>query len=195
MQDHLTRLRDVAARHAGGRRVETAVPRLTISQAVEATRPQSGLLQPMLCLILQGTKEVMIGERLLRYDPASYFIATLDLPASARIVEASVERPYIAVSLALDSEGLAALVPGVPARSEVEVATAAFAVSPVTPQLLDAWLRFLGLLDAPEDIAVLAPFSNGKSSTACCRGRRAWCSATSPAPTVGFPASAKRSRG
>jgi transcriptional regulator GlxA family with amidase domain len=33
----------------------------------------------------------------------------------------------------------------------------AFAVNPVTPELLDAWLRLLRLLDAPQDIAVLAP--------------------------------------
>ena len=34
---------------------------------------------------------------------------------------------------------------------------AAFAVNPVTPELLDAWLRLLRLLDTPQDIAVLAP--------------------------------------
>jgi transcriptional regulator GlxA family with amidase domain len=33
----------------------------------------------------------------------------------------------------------------------------AFAVNPVTPDLLDAWLRLLRLLDAPKDIAALAP--------------------------------------
>ncbi len=34
---------------------------------------------------------------------------------------------------------------------------AGFAVSPVTPQLLDSWQRMLGLFDTPEDIPVLAP--------------------------------------
>ena len=33
----------------------------------------------------------------------------------------------------------------------------AFAVNPVTPDLLDAWLRLLRLLDTPQDIAALAP--------------------------------------
>jgi AraC-type transcriptional regulator N-terminus len=70
----------------------------------------------MLCLVLQGAKEVMIGKHRLRYDPASYFIATLELPASGRIVEANPARPYVAVSLALDREGLAALLPDVPVQ-------------------------------------------------------------------------------
>jgi hypothetical protein len=59
------------------------------------------------------------------------------------------------VSLALDREGLAALLPDVPVQAEAQVA--GFAVSPVTPQLLDPWLRFLSLLDAPRGIRVLAP--------------------------------------
>ncbi|HEY2481307.1 MAG TPA: AraC family transcriptional regulator, partial [Caulobacteraceae bacterium] len=42
-----------------------------------------------------------------------------------------------------------------PPRGEAQAA--AFAVSPVTAQLLDPWLRLLGLLDTPQDIPVLAP--------------------------------------
>jgi AraC-like DNA-binding protein len=155
MQEQLSQLRELAVRHAGGPRTETAIPRVAINLRREATGLLPGLYTPMLCLVLQGAKEVMIGERRLRYDPASYFIASLDLPASGRIVEASPERPYIAVSLALDREDLVALLPNVPARPEAQAA--GFAVSPVTPQLLDPCLRFLGLLDAPQDIPVLAP--------------------------------------
>jgi AraC-like DNA-binding protein len=155
MQEQLSQLRDLAVRHSGGRRTETAIPRVAINLARETSRPLPGLFEPMLCLVLQGAKEVMIGERRLRYDPASDFIASLELPASGRIVEASSERPYIAVSLALDREGLVALLPDVPVQAEVQAA--GFAVSPVTPQLIDPWLRFLSLLDSPQDIRVLAP--------------------------------------
>ncbi|HEY2230922.1 MAG TPA: AraC family transcriptional regulator [Xanthobacteraceae bacterium] len=155
MQEQLSQLCRLARRHADGRRTSTPIPRVAIHQAREATRPMPGVFEPMLCVVLQGAKEVMIGERRLRYDPASYFIASLELPASGRVVEASPERPYIALTLALDREGLAALLPEVPVMAD-DPGTA-FAVSPVTPQLLDPWLRFLGLLDAPRDIPVLAP--------------------------------------
>src|SRR3569623_995311 len=37
--------------------------------------------------------------------------------------------------------------------------SAAFGVSPVTPELLDPWLRLLRLLDTPRDIPVLAPLA------------------------------------
>jgi AraC-like DNA-binding protein len=156
MQEQLNELRDLATRHAGAAlRVETPVARLVITVRRETTAPVSGVCQAAHCLVLQGAKEVMIGERRLRYDPASYFIASVDVPASAAIVEASPERPYIGLSLGLDPDALAALLPDVPAQAVPH--DASFGVSPVTPQLLDAWLRLVRLLDAPQDIPVLGP--------------------------------------
>jgi AraC-like DNA-binding protein len=155
MQEQLNQLRALAARHASGRRTETPIPRVAINLGRETTGPLPGLYEPMLCLVLQGAKEVMIGDRLLRYDTASYFIASVELPASGRIAQASHTQPYIAVSLALDREGLAGLLPDAPARAEAHAA--GFAISPVTPHLLDPWLRLLRLLDTPQDIPVLAP--------------------------------------
>jgi AraC-like DNA-binding protein len=156
MQEQLNQLQALAFRHAGGRRrTQTALPRVGISLAHETTELQAGVFEPMLCLVLQGAKEVTIGERKLRYDPATYFIATLDLPASGCIIEASVAKPYVGISLALDREALAGLISDTSVRSDASVS--AFDTSPVTPQLLDGWLRLMRLLDAPQDIAVLGP--------------------------------------
>ena len=155
MQDHLTHLRAVASRHAVGRRTETPIPRVAINLGWQTTKPAPGLCDPMLCLVLQGAKEVLIGDRRLRYDPASYFVASVELPVSGCIVQASPDEPYLSVSLALDRDGLAGLLSDVPVRDDVN--GAGFAVSPVTAELLDPWLRLLRLLDAPLDIPVLAP--------------------------------------
>jgi AraC-like DNA-binding protein len=155
MQEQLTRLRGLVAKHARIGRTPTAIPRVSIAMMREPTPPMPSLFTPMLCLVLQGAKEVMIGDRRLRYDPASCFIASLDLPASGRILQASPDKPYLSVTLALDRKALAELLPDVPARAGAN--GAGFAVSPVTAELIDAWFRFLTLLDAPVDIAVLAP--------------------------------------
>jgi AraC-like DNA-binding protein len=151
----LSPLRELAARHARGRQTETAIPRVAIHTGYETTKPQAGIYGPALCLVLQGAKEVTIGDRRLRYDPASYFVASLELPASGCVIEASRERPYLALTLALDHDALAALLADIPSPPETGVA--GFAVAAVTPDLLDPWLRLLRLLDATADIAVLAP--------------------------------------
>ena len=106
-------------------------------------------------MILRGAKEIAIGDRRLRYDPASYFIATVELPASGCVRLNQPDESYLAVSLDLDSNRLAPLLPE--ATDLPQAGEAAFAVNPVTPELLDAWLRLLRLLDTPQDIAVLAP--------------------------------------
>ncbi|RAK61479.1 AraC family transcriptional regulator [Phenylobacterium hankyongense] len=156
MQAHLDELLALAIRHARDERI-TAIPRVSINLGHGPTQPLPGVVRPMLCLVLQGAKEVTVGDRLLRYDPACYFIASVELAASGRVTEASRERPYVSLSLALDPEALAALIPNVddPARSETGVQ--GFGVSPVTADLVDAWLRLLSLLETPRDIRVLAP--------------------------------------
>jgi len=156
MRERLTQLCALVERHAVGRRLQTPIPRVIIGLSREKTGILPGLYEPMLCLILQGAKEVMIGDRRLRYDPASYFIASMELPASGKIVQASADAPYIALSLALDWQAIAALLPEVPAMADDTLA-ASFGVSPVTAQLLDPFQRLLALLDSPKDIPVLAP--------------------------------------
>ncbi|HLY05386.1 MAG TPA: AraC family transcriptional regulator [Rhizomicrobium sp.] len=155
MQDQLARLQSVAAGHAKLGHTTTSIPRLVIGMSPEPTPPFASIYEPMLCLVLQGAKEVLIGDRRLRYDPATCFVASLALPASGRIVQASRDRPYLSVSLALDRKVLAELLADAPAKSETN--GTGFGIGPVTPAVLDAWYRFLQLLDAPQDIAVLAP--------------------------------------
>ena len=160
MQETLTNLSALALRHAAGRLTYTAIPRVAISTGTAATRPVPVLYEPMLCLVLQGAKEVLIGERRLRYDPATMFIATLELPVSGCVIEASASAPYIGVTLALDRDTLAELLPELPGPAGPgDTETAGFAVSPVTPALLEPWQRLLRLLDTPEDIPVLAPLA------------------------------------
>jgi AraC-like DNA-binding protein len=155
MLDTLTELRGIVSRHTPGRYQPSVLPRVALYKDGAAPQPVSGVYQPMMALILSGAKEIAIGDRRLRYDPASYFIATVELPASGCVKLDQPNEEYLAVSLDLDSDRLASVL----SEADVPSPTAepAFAVNPVTSELLDAWLRLLRLLDAPQDIAVLAP--------------------------------------
>jgi hypothetical protein len=155
MQDTLTELRAIADRHAPGRYQPSALPRVALYKDEAAPQPVSGVYQPMMALIVSGAKEIAIGDRRLRYDPASYFIATVELPASGCVKLNQRGEQYRAVSLDLDSDRLASLLTETDSLLPTE--EPAFAVNPITSELLDAWLRLLRLLDTPQDIAVLAP--------------------------------------
>ena len=60
------------------------------------------LYEPALCLILQGAKEVVTGERELRFGKGESLIVSHEIPVVSRIVEASSTKPYIALILGLD---------------------------------------------------------------------------------------------
>lgn len=149
-------IRELVRRHADNGQTATRVPRLLITKGTGRTAMVPGFYEPMLCLVLQGAKCVLIGDQALHYDQASYFVSSVELPASDQIVEASPDKPYLALSLKLDMGMIAEIL--LDMRDEVETScTAAFGTSLVTPELADAWLRFVRLLDKPEDIGVLAP--------------------------------------
>jgi AraC-like DNA-binding protein len=155
MQQQLIQMCNLAERHVGSSGRSEIFPGVWLLVTRSVTDATPTVCEPMVCLVLQGAKQVMIGDRLLRYDPASYFIASMDLPVSGRIIEASDERPYICLSLMLDSGSIASLLPDVTARPDGQ--TVGFAVSAVTPELLDPAARLLALLDTPDDVPVLAP--------------------------------------
>ncbi|MGF3024997.1 AraC family transcriptional regulator N-terminal domain-containing protein [Methylobacterium aquaticum] len=147
-------LAELAYRHAVSPSA-TLLPRVTLHIAREPGWPVPTLYQPMLGMVLRGAKRVTIGDRTLQYDTAHYFVGAIDVPVEVAITEASAEAPYVSARLAIDQEVLADL--AVDEAGTADVATMGFAVEAMTPELLDSWRRMLQLLDAPGEIATLAP--------------------------------------
>jgi AraC-like DNA-binding protein len=162
MQDTITELRQLALAHSKSRETETAIPRVVISRCdhCEATTgPMPAFCEPMICLILQGAKCILIGDKALHYDQPSYFISTIDVPATGEVYRAGPDRPYLSISLKFDptviSDVLLSMEDNAPEASTDP--GSGFGLASVTPDLLDSWLRLLRLLESPKDIAVLGP--------------------------------------
>ncbi|UCI05538.1 AraC family transcriptional regulator [Mesorhizobium sp. B1-1-8] len=149
MSEALQELIAIAGRHARGRRTKTAIPRVSIGRSEVPTPPLPELCLPTALFVLQGTKSVLIGDRALRYDAASYFVYAVEAPATSRLIEASAARPYLAIGFALNVEAVAALLVDhkPPAGDD-------FMTCPISDDLLDALRRTLRLLDRPEEIPV-----------------------------------------
>jgi AraC-like DNA-binding protein len=156
--DELSRL--IAQHTEGDGIIATAVPRLSLVRISKPTDPVQGVQQPALCLIAQGTKQVMLAEEVYEYGPARHLIASADVPITGQVVEADSNRPYLSLKLDLDMNVLAAMAmevplaaPGTPSKS----CGKALCLSRTDPQLLDTAVRLVRLLESPDDIAVLAP--------------------------------------
>src|SRR5215204_1577446 len=118
-----------------------------------------GVSYPALCVIAQGSKEILLGDNRYRYDPAHYLITTAALPITSRITEASEERPYLGLVLRLDPTlvGSVMVEAGHPAPRD-HTAVRAIDVSQLDAGLLDAVVRLVRLLDSPiAEARFLAP--------------------------------------
>jgi hypothetical protein len=129
-----------------------------LARAVRPLEGIHGVYRTAVCVIAQGAKEVYIGETVYRYDTDHYLLATVELPAVSRILQATREKPYLSLRVDLDPSvvGSVMVEAGMPVpRNQGEAK--AIVVSALNPELLDACVRLVRLIDAPAEARVLAP--------------------------------------
>jgi AraC-like DNA-binding protein len=111
-----------------------------------------------LCVIAQGSKEILLGESRYRYDPFHYLLTTVDLPYAGQVLEASKARPYLSLRLELAPTLVSSvMVEAGHAQPRDRMDVRAIAVSPLDGNLLDAVVRLTRLLVAPAEVPVLLP--------------------------------------
>jgi len=147
------------ARHVSEDGSLEAAPGLFLSRSSLPT-PVYRVTEPSFCVIAQGSKEVLLGKKRYRYDASHYLLVSAGLPLVGHTIAASKERPYLGVRLVLDPAVVTAvLIEAGLLASRTDGAVRALAVSRLDASLLDAVVRLVRLLDAPNDYGVLAPLA------------------------------------
>lgn len=163
--DSLAKLVDLISRHTPGDGIhDSPIPGVSLLRSSVPTMPMPVLYEPTLCLVVQGRKQAVLGTTAYVYDEAKYLLASVDLPVTGSVIEASEAKPYLCLRLYLDTAELSdlALRYSHSAKEELSDAlsdapSAGIALGETTPELLDAAARLAGLLDTPADIEALAP--------------------------------------
>jgi AraC-like DNA-binding protein len=140
-------------------KLATAIPRLTLHRRTAPTGACPVTYEPSVIVVPQGRKQVQIGGEALNYDSSRYLLTSVDLPTTARVVEASNKVPCLAVTLKLDI----AIIREFLSRGEFNMVEAspngpAMSTGPITQEFLSAWCRLLDLLESPRDIPFLSGF-------------------------------------
>jgi AraC-like DNA-binding protein len=131
---------------------------LHLSRSSLPLKPVHSVVEPSVCVIAQGSKEVLLGESRYRYDPSQYLLATVELPRISQVLEASQERPYLSLRLELAPTLVSSvLVEAGHASPPGPADVRAISVSLLDVHLLDAFVRLVRLLDAPAEAPVLLP--------------------------------------
>jgi AraC-like DNA-binding protein len=131
---------------------------LFLARLTQPTESALALYQPAFCFVVQGGKQVLVGEEILWYDPGHYLLFTVDLPVIFRVEEASNEKPYFGLRLDLDPGLVASVMMEAGAENRKgDASIKAIGVNRVEPDLLDAVARLVRLADKPAEQKILAP--------------------------------------
>lgn len=136
--------------------LSTELPWLGLIRRRGPTPIGRGMLEPSMCLMLQGEKQMLVGERVLRYGAGCYVQAGTTIPVSGQVVRASEAEPYYGIRVDLDPRELASfmLEMRVPMPSQADDPPLV-SVEIAGMTLLEAFERLLRLLNRPSDLPVL----------------------------------------
>lgn len=132
---------------------DTPIPGLT---TICATRPSGldyAISQPLVCLVLQGKKQVTMRAETLKFGAGDSLLIAADVPTVSRITDASQSAPYFSLVLNLDWALIAELRAEIGATSFAN--SAPVQVAPTGAEAIDTALRLMRLLDRPEAIPIL----------------------------------------
>ncbi|WP_149743993.1 AraC family transcriptional regulator [Rhizobium sp. NFACC06-2] len=136
----------------------TLIDGFNIVRSFHTMMPMPALYRPSLCVVLQGAKEIRLGESRLDYRAAECLVVSIELPAKSRIVEASPEAPFVGVNIDLDvaimREVFAQM--DMPPSSTMDPGTCIL-VGKMDDPISDCIIRLIRMTKAPKTIPILYP--------------------------------------
>jgi AraC-like DNA-binding protein len=152
--------------------MRTPIDGLLMSKvSIGSAVPDYSLTEPLLVVMAQGGKRLLLGDRTYEYRAGQCLIVTANLPVTGHWIDTSENHPSLAIALVLRPSAVAALVLRTPAgRRSRDVDASAMATADTDADLLDAVARMLRLLDEPADAAVLAPLIEQEILWRCLTG-------------------------
>jgi AraC-like DNA-binding protein len=153
----LDEIRSLVAAHARPD-LRTSIDGLLLSK-VETAPPDHSLTEPLLVVMAQGGKRLLLGDQVFEYRAGQVLVVTATLPVTGHFIDASPQAPSLALGLVLRPAAIAALLLEAPTGrwSRTTASPPAIATGVAGRELLDALARLLRLLDHPADAPVLSP--------------------------------------
>jgi AraC-like DNA-binding protein len=155
----LARLIDAHATYDGT--FELRVPGVYVTRASRTnTQLTHATQRSALCIIAQGAKTVMVGEKAHEFDASRIAVFSVELPVAAQVTRASHAEPYLNLKLDLDAQKVAELAlkvfpHGIPQTRDPQ----GLYVGDADPNIIDAATRLMHLMAHPTDAALLAPLA------------------------------------
>lgn len=138
--------------------VQTSIPGVSIMRFDAPSGVLHEIYTPVLCLVLQGAKQVTVGDNVQEFEAGQGLIVTVEMPVVSQVTRASREKPYLALALDLNLPLLHELAAQVaPARPQGAMLGPVFVMEESDDTLIDCANRLIGLTGRPEAEPILRP--------------------------------------
>lgn len=107
-------------------------------------------------VILQGEKQVLIGNEIFSYGRGQTMLTTIDLPAVSRVTQASYTEPFLGMMLKLDID-LITKIAGNMDNIHIASNIPSFSIEQMDVGLIEALDRLVDLVEDPSLIPQIAP--------------------------------------
>lgn len=151
-------LRDAVSRYteanagAGGI-APTDIKGMSLVRTTAVGELQYAIQRPLICLVVQGAKQVTVGSQTLAFSAGDSMLLTADAPTVSQIIRASGAAPYLSFALYLDAALIAALSGEM--RAVMVETGYALRLQATDAEVADTALRLINLLERPAAMPLL----------------------------------------
>jgi AraC-like DNA-binding protein len=136
----------------------TPIDGLALMKSSRETLPHRAIYRPALCVVAQGSKRVMVGDRQFDYGAMQSLIVSVEMPILGRVTRASDTEPFLGLVLDFDVTLMREVLDQLDTPPEPGADPGlGILVDTLDGPLSDCLVRLIRMLETPQAIAVLYP--------------------------------------
>ncbi len=135
----------------------TPIKGLKLFRRETARKACACLYNPSIVWVCQGVKQMIIDQKIFRYDENHFLASSLDLPAFSQILEATQEKPCLGFSLNLERNIIVELIAQMEFPNHNRDKSFSVKLCNTNETLLNTISRLISLINDRKFIPILAP--------------------------------------
>lgn len=138
--------------------VDTHIKGLRIARRDEPVASEVCLQNPVIIFPVQGVKRYIVNTKIYDYHEGQVMLIGVDMPSSSYVVQASPEKPYVSMIIAIDMFIVSELYRELgDINFNLNQTYSCIECIDINYELLDAFKRLAKLLNNPHDSKIIAP--------------------------------------
>lgn len=136
---------------------DTFIADFKIIKSSKLQEPVQAVYRPSLCLIIQGSKDVIVGDKIYTYSPGEYIFCSVEVPVTGHVTKATAAKPYLCLMIEVEPAMVFDVLKDNPALASKAIKdTSGTFVSKAETKLYEAFARLISSIGSPHEARYLS---------------------------------------